>query len=193
MVLTLMFDHTVGVGLMRFDLKLEALVDCMHVCVQVWGGYVSLHRTGSFNPLQNWESAPWWFSFHLSDNIHSSCSLFYFSSFPRFFPPFYALPLFYTRTHICAGNDGVIFCSADRKSDEEDQGDVQHLRVVNSNPVSQTHTHRDAHTHKYRLILTLWQLIPLRQSTKLKFSSAYKLYSGYYQLNFYNTQNGGEH
>lgn len=107
-------------------------------------------------------------------HVHSFIYL-YFSSFPLFFLLlFFLCSTSLLHTHICTGNDGVIFSSADRKSDEEDQGAVQHLRVVNSNPVSQTHTEMRTHTHKYRLILTLWQLIPLRQSTKLKFSSAYK-------------------
>lgn len=59
---------------------------------------------------------------------------------------------------------------------------MKRIRVLSSTSGLSTpilyrkHTQRCAHTHthKYRLILMLCQLITLRQSTKLKFSSAYK-------------------
>lgn len=145
-----------------------------------------------FNSLQNRESAPRWFPFHLSDNIHSSCSRFYLSLFfiiSSILPFFSMLYFSLWHTHICTGNDGVIFSSADRKSDEEDQGAVQHLRVVNSNPVSQTHTEMCAHTHTQVQVDS--HALPINHTetvnkteVQLCIQVCSAFYSGYYKLNF---------
>lgn len=120
-------------------------------------------------------------------HVHSFIYL-YFSSFPLFFLLlFFLCSTSLLHTHICTGNDGVIFSSADRKSDEEDQGAVQHLRVVNSNPVSQTHTEMRTHTQvqvdSHALAINPTETVN-KTEVQLCIQVCSAFNSGYYKLHF---------